>query len=166
MGCGEKRGDWGPIWGHRQCSCPICPTSFMEPAHGEAGGGGGGQLPAGRQLQCPPLPVHMQPCMLHPAAVRTGRRKAESSASAHFTLLPAACAPRFAALCHAASIAWSSPGFPSAASQRPGAPQEEAGRVVQLSPQRHPSPHRAPRAEARGAAPGVPPRFPQLLLPI
>lgn len=157
MGCGEKRGDWGPFGG----TCHICPTSIPW------------SLPVVRQgeegvasCNAPPLPLHMQTCTLHPAAARTGRRKAESRAGAHFTLLPAACAPRFAALCHAASIAWSSPGFPSAASP---APRSHSGRGWESGSallSTHPPLHRAPRAEARGAAPGVPPRFPQLLPPI
>lgn len=120
LGRGEKRGDSEPILGHRAVLVSF-PSHFcsMEPARREAAGGGGGQL------QCPPHPLHTQTCTPRPAAVRTGRRKAESRASAHLTLLPAACAPRFAALCRAASIAWSSPGFPSAASP---APRSHSGR--------------------------------------
>lgn len=54
----------GPFWGHGAVHMSYPSHIYsMEPAHGEAGGGGGGQLPAGCWLQCPLLPLHMQTCM-------------------------------------------------------------------------------------------------------
>lgn len=124
MGCGEKRGDWGPFGG----TCHICPTSIPW------------SLPVVRQREegvasCDAPHFHStcrHACFtLQLRGQAEGRQRAEPAPTSPSSqplalpaLLPCATQPPLP------GAALASPLQPP---QRPGATQEEAGRVVQLS---------------------------------
>lgn len=144
------------------------PSSLPRAGQGEEGAAGFPWDAKGYSPQPPPRfhPACRRACF-GPSSLQgwaEGGQQAEPGPASSSS--PAACAPCFAALCHAASITQSSPGSPHSLPSLLEPLRRRLGEWYSSLPGTHPSLHRVPREEAWGAAPRVPPLFSLLLPPI